>query len=159
MKITRRTLLSLAGLAFAALGYQADVALAQRSPKPPIFTEFRSKLALDGYDAVAYFKTGKPMQGSAQHTLSWNGATWHFASAENKTAFEASPQAFAPQFGGYCAWAVSEGYTAKGDPSIWRIVEGRLYLNYNASVQKSWEKDVPGHVAKGNKNWPVVLSK
>jgi YHS domain-containing protein len=124
-----------------------------------VFADFRSKLALDGYDAVAYFKAGKPVQGTAQHAVVWNGATWHFASAENKAAFEANPQAFAPQYGGYCAWAVSEGYTAKGDPNFWRVVDGKLYLNYNASVQKSWEKNIPGHISKGDKNWPTVLAK
>ena len=150
-------ILGLAGIAVFLLNH--DIVRAQQSAKAPIFTEFRSKLALDGYDPVAYFKTATPTKGKAEHAVTWNGATWHFASAENKSAFEAKPQAFAPQFGGYCAWAVSQGYTAKGDPSAWRIVDGKLYLNYNASVQKTWEKDAPGHIAKGNQNWPVVLAK
>ena len=150
----------LLGLAFlAAFLLQRDVARAQQAAKPQVFSEFRSKLALDGHDPVAYFKSGKPQKGNLAHSLVWNGATWHFASAENKSAFEASPQSFAPQFGGYCAWAVSQGYTAKGDPSAWRIVDGKLFLNYNASVQRTWEKDMPGHIAKGEKNWPVVLTK
>lgn len=148
-------LLGLAGMTLALLNHNG--LLAQQSRKPPVFVEFRSKLALDGYDAVAYFKTGKPVKGSAEHALAWNGATWHFSTAENKAAFQARPEAYAPQYGGYCAWAVSEGYTAKGDPGIWRIVDGKLYLNYNASVQKGWEKDMPGRIAKGDKNWPAVL--
>jgi YHS domain-containing protein len=155
----RELLLILGFVGIGAFFFNHDIVRAQQSAKPSVFTEFRSKLALDGYDAVAYFKTAKPLKGTPEHALGWNGATWHFASAENKAAFAASPQTFAPQFGGYCAWAVSEGYTAKGDPNIWRIVEGKLYLNYNASVQKSWEKEIPGRIAKGNKNWPVVLSK
>ena len=150
-------LLGLAGVALALLHHNG--LFAQQSRKPPVFTEFRSKLALDGYDAVAYFKTARPAKGSAEHALTWNGAAWHFTSAENKAAFEARPEAYAPQYGGYCAWAVSEGYTAKGDPGIWRIVDGKLYLNYNASVQKGWEKDIPGRIAKGDKNWPTVLGK
>jgi hypothetical protein len=157
---TRRELLLLLGLiAIAAFLVNHDVVRAQQSTKPQVFTEFRSKLALDGYDPVAYFKSGKATKGSGDQAVTWNGATWHFASAENKAAFEASPQAYAPQFGGYCAWAVSQGYTAKGDPNNWRIVSGKLYVNYNASVQRNWEKDMPGHIAKGEKNWPVVLSK
>jgi YHS domain-containing protein len=144
-------------LGLAAL-VQSPVAVAQ-SPRPPVFAEFKSKLALDGHDAVAYFKGGKPAKGNPAHAVTWNGATWHFASAENKAAFEANPQAYAPQYGGYCAWAVSQGYTAKGDPGVWRIVDDRLYLNYDAAVQKSWDKDVPGHIAKGDKNWPKVLGK
>jgi YHS domain-containing protein len=159
-KPTRRELLLLLGLiAIAAFLANHDVVRAQQSAKQQVFTEFRSKLALDGYDPVAYFKGGKAMKGSADQAANWNGATWHFASADNKAAFEASPQAYAPQFGGYCAWAVSEGYTAKGDPNNWRIVNGKLYVNYNASVQRSWEKDAPGHIAKGEKNWPTVLNK
>jgi YHS domain-containing protein len=159
-KPTRRELLLLLGLiAVAAFLANHNVVRAQQSAKPPVYGEFRSKLALDGYDPVAYFKSGKAMKGSASHASSWNSASWHFASADNKAAFDANPQAYAPQFGGYCAWAVSEGYTAKGDPSIWRIVGGKLYVNYNASVQRNWEKDVPGHIAKGEKNWPKVLSK
>ena len=130
-----------------------------QTAKPRVFSEFKSKLALDGYDAVAYFNGGKPTKGNDGHKVSWNGATWRFASEENKAAFEADPQRYAPQYGGYCAWAVSEGYTAKGDPNHWRIVDGRLYLNYNASVQKSWDKDAPGHIAKGDRNWPMVLDK
>lgn len=157
-KPTWRELLLLLGLGVLAFALSNQyLLLAQQSAKQPVFTEFGSKLALDGYDAVAYFKTGKPAKGSAEHAVTWNGATWHFSSAENKAAFEAKPEAYAPQYGGYCAWAVSEGYTAKGDPGIWRIVEGKLYLNYNASVQKSWEKDIPGRIAKGDKNWPAVL--
>ena len=156
---TTRYLLALAALlGLAALGTLSDP-LAAQSAKPPVFTDFRSKLALDGYDAVAYFKGGKPVKGVDAHAVSWNGATWRFASAENKTAFEADPKAFAPQFGGYCAWAVSEGYTAKGDPNHWRIVDNKLYLNYNASVQTSWAKDIPRRIVKGDKNWPTVLSK
>jgi hypothetical protein len=150
--------LALMMLALAALCPAAH-ASAQGKPKPAVFTEFSSKLAIDGYDAVAYFSTGKPVKGIVEHAVTWNGATWHFASADNKRAFEAAPDKFAPQYGGYCAWAVSEGYTAKGDPRHWRIEGGRLYLNYNASVQKSWEKDIPGHIAKGDRNWPKVLSK
>jgi YHS domain-containing protein len=148
-------LVGLAGMTVALLHHNG--LLAQQSAKPPVFTEFRSKLALDGYDAIAYFKTGKPEKGSADHAVTWNGATWQFSSAENKAAFEAEPEAYAPQYGGYCAWAVSEGYTAKGDPSHWRIVGGKLYLNYNASVQRTWEKDIPSRIAKGDKNWPAVL--
>lgn len=156
--VWHEVLLLLGLAALAALILQHDLVRAQ-SPKPAVFAEFKSKLALDGHDAVAYFKTGKPTKGQPQHAVSWNGVAWHFASAENRAAFEANPQAFAPQYGGYCAWAVSEGYTAKGDPNVWRIVDGKLYLNYNASVQVNWAKDIPGRIAKGDKNWPKVLSK
>lgn len=153
----RLALLGLAALAGTVL--QIETATAQAQGKPQVFADFKSKLALDGYDPVAYFNAGKPERGNPAHRASWNGATWHFASPENKAAFEANPQAFAPQYGGYCAWALSEGYTAKGDPHAWRIVDGKLYVNYNASVQRNWEKNISGHIAKGDRNWPKVLSK
>ena len=106
--------LLLMGLAaFATYILQYDLVSAQ-SPKPAVYAEFRSKLALDGHDPVAYFKTGKPAKGLAQHAASWNGATWHFASADNKAAFEASPQTYAPQYGGYCAWAVRMATPPRG---------------------------------------------
>lgn len=158
MHIARRRLMLL-GTSSAAIVLAAPRLALGQAKKAPVFADFPSKLALDGHDAVAYFKTGKPAKGTSEHALSWNGATWRFASAENKAAFAASPEAFAPQYGGYCAWAVSQGYTAKGDPNHWRIVGGKLYLNYNASVQKDWEKDIPGRIVKGDRNWPTVLAK
>jgi len=158
MATSHRLRLLWALLALAALvGWNGPIAA--QSAKPPVFADFKSKLALDGHDAVAYFKSGKPVKGVDGYAATWNGATWRFASAENKAAFVANPAAFAPQYGGYCAWAVSEGYTAKGDPNHWRIVDGKLYLNYNASVQTTWEKDIPGRVVKGDKNWPTVLGR
>jgi hypothetical protein len=85
--------------------------------------------------------------------------TWRFASERSRDAFKAAPETYAPQYGGHCAWAVSQGYTAKGDPKYWKVVNGKLYLNYNAQVQRDWERDVAGHIGKGDKNWPAVLGK
>lgn len=126
--------------------------------KAEIFTGLVSNTAVGGYDTVAYFSEGKPVAGSRQFTHEWKGATWRFASAANRDAFAASPAKFAPQYGGYCAWAVSQGYTAKGDPNVWKIVSGRLYLNYSPGVQQQWVADIPGNIAKANKNWPGVLN-
>jgi hypothetical protein len=112
-----RELLLLLGLAGIAVFLSHEIVRGQQPAKPDVFAEFKSKLALDGYDAVSYFRTGKPIKGVAAHGVSWKGASWRFASAESKAAFEANPHAFAPQYGGYCAWAVSQGYTAKGDPN------------------------------------------
>ena len=106
---------------------------------------------------MAYFTDGKPVEGIDEFTLEWNGAKWRFASAANRDAFKAEPEKYAPQFGGYCAWAVSQGYTASADPEAWKIVEGKLYLNYDKSVQKTWEEDVPGNITKAEANWPKVL--
>lgn len=118
----------------------------------PVFTE--DGLAIRGYDPVAYFAQGGPARGDAAHAAAWGGATWHFASAENRAKFLADPAAFAPQYGGYCAWAVAEGYTAPIDPQAWRIVDGRLYLNYSARIQRRWERDIPGNITRADANWP-----
>lgn len=115
--------------------------------------------AIDGYDPVAYFTQSKPVEGMSEFSHEWNGATWLFASAANQQAFAKDPEKFAPKYGGYCAWAVSEGYTADIDPDAWKIVEGALYLNYSKEVQATWEKDIPGNIVKANKNWPGIQSK
>jgi len=125
--------------------------------KDPVYQSFLGGTAINGYDPVAYFDEGRPVEGSSAFTHDWNGATWRFSSAENRDRFAATPEAFAPQYGGYCAWAVSQGYTASTDPEAWKIVDGKLYLNYSKSVQAQWEGDIPGNIAKGDTNWPRVL--
>ncbi len=125
--------------------------------KEPVFTASFSDLAIRGYDPVAYFTEGRPTEGKDGFEFDWKGATWRFANQENLDAFKANPAAYAPQFGGYCAWAVSQGYTASTVPEAWRIVDGKLYLNYSKGVQARWEQDVPGNIAKANRNWPTVL--
>jgi YHS domain-containing protein len=127
--------------------------------KPPIYRGLFEDAAVSGYDPVAYFRAGKPVEGKTAFEYRHKDVTWRFSSAENLAAFKADPDRYAPQYGGYCAWAVSQGYTAKGDPKAWRIVDGKLYLNYNLDIQKKWEKDIPGLIAKGNANWPKVLEK
>ena len=112
--------------------------------------------ALKGYDAVAYFKEGRPVKGLDEFRQDWMGAKWYFASATNRDEFARNPEKYAPQFGGYCAWAVAHGYTASIDPEAWRIVDGKLYLNYSKDVQKKWEADVPGFIRQGNENWPKL---
>ena len=111
-------------------------------------------LAIRGYDAVAYYQQSAPVKGSSQFSYQWRGATWLFASAENRDRFQADPERYAPQYGGYCAYAVSKGHTASIDPEAWKIVDGKLYLNYSKGVQKKWEQDVPGNIVKADKNWP-----
>mgnify|MGYP000135608772 FL=1 len=111
-------------------------------------------LAIQGYDPVAYFTEGRPVHGSPEFTHDYAGARWQFASAANRDAFAADPARYAPQYGGYCAWAVSQGYTASTDPAAWRIEGDKLYLNYSRSVQSRWEKDIPGNITKADANWP-----
>jgi YHS domain-containing protein len=112
---------------------------------------------IKGYDPVAYFTESKPMKGSSDFTYEWNGAEWRFASATNRDLFKKEPVKYAPQFGGYCAWAVSRGYTAGIDPDAWKIVNGRLYLNYSAKVQTQWAENIPDNISKAEENWPKIL--
>ena len=127
--------------------------------KDPVFTTFLSSVAIRGTDPVAYFRKGAAVKGNADHAYEWNGAVWHFSSAANKDAFAADPERYAPRYGGYCAWAVANGYTASTDPEAWSIYDGRLYLNYSLSVRDQWSLDIPGNVRRGNANWPDVLNR
>jgi len=116
--------------------------------------------AISGYDTVAYFRDGKPVEGDSDFTHEWMGAKWYFASAANRDAFAADPAKYAPQYGGYCAWAVSQGYTAKIDPEAWKIVADKLYLNYSKSVQQQWiAGGVEKLIAVGDGNWPAIRKK
>jgi YHS domain-containing protein len=127
------------------------------SAADPIYTARFSSTALGGYDAVAYFEEGRPVEGSEDLTTEWHGATWRFSSPENLAAFQANPSDYAPQYGGYCAYAVAKGGTAPGDPLVWRIVEGKLYLNLNEEIGLRWAQDIPGYIAKAEAKWPGVL--
>ena len=118
----------------------------------------RQGLAVKGYDVVAYFVDGRPVPGNASFEHVVDGVRYRFASAANRDRFAQEPGRFLPQYGGFCAWAVSRGYTADTDPLAWRIVDGRLFLNYDRSVQRQWEGDIPGNVAKGDRNWPGLSS-
>ncbi|HSG87799.1 MAG TPA: YHS domain-containing (seleno)protein [Pseudomonadales bacterium] len=145
-----RTLLAL--LAATLLSFGASASAAER-----IYTGLFSNTAVGGYDTVAYFTDGKPVKGSREFTTEWMGAEWRFASQEHLDAFVADPERYAPRYGGYCAWAVSQGYTASGDPEHWAIVDDRLYLNYDASVQRKWDADRPTFIRSANENWPKVV--
>jgi YHS domain-containing protein len=147
-------LLAAAGLAVASLSACANAA----GPAPEISAE-ADGLAARGYDVTAYFTAGKPVRGNTAFATRYKGATWRFASAEAKAKFLADPAAYAPQFGGYCAWAVSQGYIAPGDPQQWKIVDGKLYLNFNAQAKQLWEADQAAAIERGQANWPTVLTK
>ena len=116
-------------------------------------------LALRGYDAVAYFTEKKPTKGKAEFSTEWNGAKWHFSSAENKDAFIKEPAKYAPQYGGYCSYAVSQGYTASSDPEAWTVVDGKLYVNYSKSVKDTWDKDTKKYIIDANENWKKLEGK
>ena len=110
-------------------------------------------LAIRGTDPVAYFTESRPVAGSPEFSYTWNEATWQFSSAENRDKFAENPEQYAPQYGGFCAWAVSQGKTATTDPEAWKIVDGKLYLNYSRERQEAWEEDIPGNIEKADANW------
>jgi YHS domain-containing protein len=111
-------------------------------------------VAIYGYDPVAYFTDAKPLLGSATFTANYDGATWHFASAAHRDLFVKEPARYAPQYGGYCAFGVAGNYKVKIDPEAWRVEDGKLYLNYDKGVQRRWLADIPGYLAKSERNWP-----
>jgi YHS domain-containing protein len=125
---------------------------------PEIDTGIVAGIAAGGYDAVSYFGAEGPVEGKAEFSMDWKGASWRFANQANLDAFKADPAKYAPQYGGYCAFAVSKGATAKGDPKVWKVVDGKLYLNLSKTVQTLWSSDIPGNISKANANWPSVLN-
>ena len=131
--------------------------LAAQAASREIYTGLVKDVAVGGYDPVAYFTEHKPVMGQGDILYAWKGVTWRFTSEKNRDAFAANPEKYAPQYGGYCAYAVAQGGTAKGDPQAWTVVGGKLYLNLSPAVQKLWEKDIPGYIKAADKNWPGVL--
>jgi hypothetical protein len=138
-----------AALVLAAFPFSAFAA-------EPVYT--KDGLGLSGYDAVAYFTESMPVKGSPQLEYEWGGVRWRFSSAAHRDAFAASPERYAPRFGGYCAYAVSRNQLAPADPEAWKVVDGKLYLNYDKNVRALWEKELPQVIGQGERNWPGVLA-
>lgn len=115
-----------------------------------------SGAALKGYDPVAYFTMSKPTPGAAEFQSKFDGATFRFASASNKAAFDKEPAKYAPEYGGFCAFAAAKGAKFDVDPTVFKVVDGKLYLNFNADVAQKWAADIPGHIKTANSNWPSL---
>lgn len=141
-----------------ALALALFLAAAPAHAVEPIYTGWHSDTAVDGHDVVAYFDQGRPIEGSREFTTTWKEAEWRFASAEHLQAFEENPEKYAPQYGGYCAWAVAHGDTASVEPDLWSIVDGKLYLNYSADIQAKWEADKRALIEQADRNWPDIVS-
>ena len=116
-------------------------------------------LGLKGYDPVAYFTQGRPVPGIDQYTYSWKGVTYRFASADNLERFKTDPEKYLPQYGGYCAYAMSLDRIADIDPARWAIVDGKLYLNNGYVAQSLWSLNKSGNIASGDRNWPQYPKK
>ena len=115
--------------------------------------------AIEGYDTVAYFTEGLATKGDSRFTADWHGAKWRFASSEHRDLFMAHPEQYAPQYGGYCAYATAHNGVADGAAERWKIVDNKLYLNTNLFAQKLWQNDIPGNILSANQNWPEVQHK
>lgn len=150
---SRRTVLRTIALGLAAA---SATMISARTARARIFTGFIEGTAVGGYDAVAYHTQGQAVPGDPSITLSHQGATWRFATAENRALFEANPDAYAPEYGGHCAWAAAQGYLAQGDPEVWRIFDGRLFLNATQGVNRRWLRDVEGFIQQADANWPSL---
>jgi YHS domain-containing protein len=145
-------------LFFAALPVLAGLlssAAADSSASPVPAVNARDGLALKGYDPVAYFIGGQPTKGADQYSFQWKGVTYRFASAENLQRFRTDPEKYLPQYGGYCAYAMSIDRIADIDPGKWAIVNGKLYLNNNLFSQTLWSLNKSGRIASADSNWAV----
>ncbi|QEC66083.1 YHS domain-containing protein [Panacibacter ginsenosidivorans] len=128
-----------------------------KAQKSPVFIE--GKTAINGYDAVAYFSEHMPVKGDKKFSYEWNGADWYFSKQSNLDSFKISPQKYAPQFGGYCAYGMAQGHKAPTDPMAWAIVNNKLYLNYNKDVQGLWKQKQDEYIQTAEKNWPKLKDK
>ena len=149
--LTRRATLGLLAAAPIAHAFAPRRAMAA---EPAVF---QNPIAINAIDPVGYFTDANPVPGSAAHKVTWNGADWHFASAENADMFRADPETHAPVFGGYCSFAASRGYLAPTIPEAWTVHDGRLYLNFSLRARELWLQDIAGNITKGLNNWPGIL--
>ena len=116
-------------------------------------------LGVQGYDLVAYHTAGKPVRGNGHNVSEHAGVTYQFSSAENRKAFEANPAKYLPAYGGYCAYGVAVGKKFNGDPEVWKVVDGKLYLNLDKTIQGKWNEDISGNITIANENWGDIQHK
>jgi len=130
---------------------------AQAFALDPVYTSLFSNKAIKGYDTVAYFTENRAVEGKAEFSTEYKQAEWLFSSQENLDLFIANPEKYEPQYGGYCAYAVSKGSTASIKPELFTIHDGKLYLNYNKSINDKWQAEKEGYIAEADKNWPELV--
>jgi len=147
---------ALLGLTLAGSAYAAP---AVNTLKRGLISDSATGVAINGYDTVAYFTDGKPVKGSEAFTTDWNGAQWRFASKAHLDLFKATPEKYAPQYGGYCAYGVSQGYLVSIEPDQFTVLDGKLYLNYDSGVQKKWTKDIAGYNKIADAKFSDLLKK
>ena len=136
--------------ALMALGLSVNVKAADFAHSTP---------AAQGYDVVSYQTAKRPVRGTGHYVSVHEGGVYQFSSADNKALFDADPARYAPAYNGYCAFGVSVGKKFIGDPEIWRVVDNRLYLNLDASIQDMWLEDVPGRIKTADNEWKRIADK
>ena len=154
--LSRRSVLAVGGSALLFSLPSRAAQLPVNTLKNSVFGG-RTDTAINGYDTVAYFTVGKPVMGKDAFALDWMGAKWKFASQANLDQFKANPEKYAPQYGGYCAYGTAQGYLVKVDPEQWSVIDGKLYLNYDAKVQSMWKKDTPRFIEQADGKFPGLL--
>lgn len=155
----KRIILLLAALAFIAAAAVSHRLVQAQDGLGQINTIDSEGVAIKGYDPVAYFNEGAPRKGDPTISAEHKGAEWHFANEAHREAFLANPEKYGPAYGGYCAYGVSQGYRVKIEPDAWAIRDGKLYLNYDKSVQKTWSGKPDSYIAEANRKWPDLLAK
>jgi YHS domain-containing protein len=153
--LKKRTFVALA----AAIALTAGAAATSAVAAGPDVNATITGLALRGYDPVAYFTDGKPVPGDFTITARYDGATYRFASEEHKALFEKDPVKYLPQYGGFCAYGTAQGHKVDGDPTVWKIVEDKLYLNLAPAVSARWNQDISGNIKSANDKWPSLKDK
>lgn len=141
------------------LGVSALVFCMVADAIPKVYTQRGSNIAIMGLDPVAYFIIQEPTEGLERYSYEYNDAIWLFSSERNRQLFINDPDMYSPQYGGYCAYAVSRNTTASFEPHLFTIYEDKLYFNYNEKVFKRWQKKKDKYIKKANKNWPKLLEK
>ncbi|WP_162126373.1 YHS domain-containing (seleno)protein [Flavobacterium phycosphaerae] len=116
-------------------------------------------VAIKGYDPVAYFESNKAIEGNKAISTNFNEAIYYFSTEQNKTLFLKNPAQYVPQFGGFCAYGVSEGHLSPTEPEAFTLVDGKLYLNYNLKVKELWSKDREARIVRANENWVKGIAK
>jgi len=156
--LSRRRILAGAAIAAGATAFAGVARAYDENSKADVNVDAKG-VALRGYDPVSYQTGAHPVMGSGAFTASHEGATYHFASAANRATFAADPARYAPAYGGFCAMGIAMERKLDGDPTLFRVVNNRLYLNVNAPVQARWVQDIPGNVKTASEKWPALLGK
>jgi YHS domain-containing protein len=151
MTLSRRALLAI----MLAIPLAGTILRPARANEPPIYAP--GGIAISGYDPVAYFTLNRPVRGTAEHALWWRGAMWYFINGQNLQLFEMNPAAYAPQYGGYCAYALSRGTLLSSSPEAFTIHNGALYLKHSMEFRTIWRQDMNGNIRRADANWPTIL--